>query len=149
MEKGIVPVENLVFVDTSAFKAYYDKKDRHHLIARSFVNGVVRRENEFRLFVTSDYILDETVTLVKIACGTKEASRFLDIIQKSRIVMVISVGEDCFKKAKETFEKHTDKGWSFTDCTSFTLMRELGIRNAFTFDEDFKQAGFKIHPLEK
>mgnify|MGYP005837161059 CR=1 FL=1 len=49
MGKDIVPAVNLVFMDASAFKAYYDKKDKHHGFARSFVDSVVRRENEFRL----------------------------------------------------------------------------------------------------
>jgi predicted nucleic acid-binding protein len=40
------------------------------------------------------------------------------------------------------FRKHADKEWSFTDCVSFATMRELRIRDAFTTDHHFKQAGF-------
>jgi hypothetical protein len=147
MEGASESAKKLIFMDTSAFKAYYDKRDKHYRDARSFVSGVVSGKNEFRLFVTSDYIIDETATLVKVACGAEEASRFLDAVQRSRIIIVTHVEEEYFKKAKEMFEKYTDKKWSFTDCTSFTIMKELGINNAFSFDEDFEQAGFKIHPL--
>lgn len=63
------------------------------------------------------------------------------------MVTVVRVGEECFKKAKEMFEKYTDKAWSFTDCTGFALMRELGKKTAFTLGENFKLAGFEIYPL--
>jgi len=39
-----------------------------------------------------------------------------------------------------------DKRWSFTDCTSFVLMQNLGIRKALTFDANFRQAGFATFP---
>lgn len=45
------------------------------------------------------------------------------------------------------FRRHADKDWSFTDCASFIIMRELRIRDAFTTDHHFRQAGFE--PLLK
>jgi predicted nucleic acid-binding protein len=32
--------------------------------------------------------------------------------------------------------------WSFTDCVSFGLMHELNVRDSFTTDQHFRQAGF-------
>ena len=32
--------------------------------------------------------------------------------------------------------------WSFTDCVSFELMHELNVRDSFTTDQHFRQAGF-------
>jgi predicted nucleic acid-binding protein len=52
------------------------------------------------------------------------------------------IGPDRFHGAATLFEKHADKEWSFTDCVSFVVMRELGIRDAFTTDHHFEQAGF-------
>ena len=50
-----------------------------------------------------------------------------------------------FHGAADLFRRHANKAWSFTDCVSFVVMRELRIRDAFTTDHHFKQAGY--HPL--
>ena len=42
--------------------------------------------------------------------------------------------------------RYRDKDLSFTDCTSFILMRELKVREALTTDHHFLQAGFGIKP---
>lgn len=51
------------------------------------------------------------------------------------------------RKAWEMFKRYTDKRFSFTDCTSFVLMRRLGLQAAFAFDEDFRQfGGWTVYP---
>ena len=40
------------------------------------------------------------------------------------------------------FKRFADKEFSFTDCTSFVLMRRLGLHEALAFDGHFTQAGF-------
>ena len=44
--------------------------------------------------------------------------------------------------AATLFRRHADKDSSFTDCVSFRVMHEMRIRDAFTTDHHFKQAGF-------
>ncbi len=39
-----------------------------------------------------------------------------------------------------------DKQYSFTDCTSFALMRRLGLTMALTLDTDFEREGFEVVP---
>ncbi len=38
--------------------------------------------------------------------------------------------------------KHADREWSFTDCVGFSTLHELQVREAFTTDHHFQQAGF-------
>ena len=48
-----------------------------------------------------------------------------------------------FEAALHLYSARPDKGWSMVDCASFVIMRELGIEDALTFDDDFVQAGFQ------
>jgi predicted nucleic acid-binding protein len=56
------------------------------------------------------------------------------------------VGPDCANLARELFFRYRDKEFSFTDCTSFVVMRQLRIREALTTDRHFVQAGFGVKP---
>jgi uncharacterized protein len=45
------------------------------------------------------------------------------------------------------FGQYADKGFSFTDCTTFAAMKSLKIRKAFAFDRHFEQMeGFSREP---
>ncbi len=44
------------------------------------------------------------------------------------------------------FQKHQDKRYSLTDCISFVVMKQKGLKTAMTFDKHFAQAGFIIEP---
>jgi len=46
-------------------------------------------------------------------------------------------------KARDLFFRFRDKDCSFTDCTSFVVMRELRLRDALTTDRHFAEAGFR------
>jgi len=61
-------------------------------------------------------------------------------------VTVVWIDARHFADAIGDFERHQDKRWSFTDCTSFVAMRDLGITRAFAFDRNFEQAGFERLP---
>jgi predicted nucleic acid-binding protein len=43
----------------------------------------------------------------------------------------------------QMFKRYTDKAFSFTDCTSFVVMRHHGIWEAFTNDHNFEQVGYQ------
>ncbi|MGH7943662.1 MAG: hypothetical protein ACREH8_17335 [Opitutaceae bacterium] len=57
----------------------------------------------------------------------------------ARTVEDIEVARQRFESAKVFFRKHADHGYSFTDCTSFVVMRELGISDALTTDRHFRR----------
>lgn len=96
--------------------------------------------------VTTDYVLDETLTLLALRFGASAAARFIDKIRDSESVDIIWVGEHAFWDAVKLLEERSDKRWSFTDCTSFIAMRSLNVTSAFTFDSNFSQAGFEVLP---
>ena len=133
-----------VFVDTSGVLALWDAGDEHH-------ERAVRLQAELALkkfrFATSDYVLDETVTLLLMRHSHAAAKDFLRTITSSPSLTLQWIDSDRFQTAADLFILHDDKKWSFTDCVSFALMHELTIKDAFTTDHHFRQAGF--NPLLK
>ncbi len=49
---------------------------------------------------------------------------------------------DRFEKTKGLFIKNMEKSWSFTDCFSFIVMRELKLGEALSKGKHFTAAGF-------
>lgn len=132
---------NPLFVDTSAWYAYVDKSDADH---SSAVN-VVRNLNH--PLITSNYVFDEILTLAMVRLGFSVAATFGKKLWNQEIVTLVRVSEEDEARAWETFLKYRDKGFSFTDCTSFAIMERLNISMAFAFDSHFNQYGqFTIIP---
>ncbi len=122
-----------IFVDTSAWYALFDKNDLDHASAVKF------KESLTHSLVTTNYVADETITLVKNRLSHKIAVEVGIKLWKEAIATLIRVTSSDEKKAWEIFVKYHDKGFSFTDCTSFAVMERLGIAEAFAFDEHFDQ----------
>lgn len=133
----------MIFVDTSAFLALADSEDRNHTAARTIHDGGIMR-GKFGRMVTSDYVLDEAFTLLKTNLGVDAVEALAGVVESGGSVHQVWVGREHFRSALQLLKAHADRSWSFTDCTSFVIMRELGIAHAFSFNADFRQAGFSI-----
>jgi uncharacterized protein len=134
----------LIFVDTSAWYAVEVEDDVNHEAAYKFLSTI--SSGKHGVSITTDYVLDEALTLLRSRRGLASATAFIDKIRKSKSVRVFWVDEGLFEKALAVFQKSDHKSWSFTDCTSFALMRELSVSDAFTFDRHFKEAGLVAFP---
>ena len=130
-----------VFLDTSILYALIDRRDAHHVSARDLVGPLVRGN---RLLVTTDYIVTEAVNLANARAGHHVAGRILDLIDQSSGIRLEWIGSLRFEATKAFFRRHSDHGYSFTDCTSFVLMRELKLADALTTDAHFREAGFRV-----
>ncbi len=133
-----------VFIDTCAFYALVVKTDAAH---SQMLSALAAAQNGQTRWVTSDYIFDETATLLKVRRNASLAVSFLDRVGGSRALQVEWMDSQRFAKARGLFAKYSDQGFSFTDCFSFALMRELKIKKALTKDNHFNVMGFK--PLLK
>jgi len=129
-----------IFVDTSGWYSLVDRKDPDHKKAASFF-----AKNRFPL-VTSNFIFCETLNLTKKRLGQEIAVKLGQKMQQSKITQIIEIENELKENAWQIFQKYDDRGFSFTDCTSFALMRRLKIANAFTFDNHFAQFGFMMLP---
>lgn len=133
-----------VFMDSAGFLALWDAGDQYHAAARRLQERMIRQR---RRFLTTEYVADETITLLLVRHSRRAALDFLDTIERSEALHLEWIDPGRFHAAASLFRKHADKDWSFTDCVSFAVMRELRIRDAFTTDHHFRQAG--LNPLLK
>ena len=129
-----------IFVDTSGFYALLVKRDDRHRQAGEFLSESRSRKGRF---LTTDYVLDETATLLKARGHGHLVPVLLDSVFGSTICTVEWTDADRFRATSDFFNKHEDQAWSFTDCLSFVVMKPRRIREALTKDAHFREAGFQ------
>ncbi len=78
--------------------------------------------------------------------GVQHALDLVDEVFQSRTLHLVRLDPVQFQEAVKVLKESGERKWSFTDCTSFTIMRQLGIRDAFTFDKNYQEAGFTKLP---
>ncbi|MBI4067615.1 type II toxin-antitoxin system VapC family toxin [Candidatus Gottesmanbacteria bacterium] len=136
-----------VFADTGFFIAYYNHKDQFHHNAQQILKILKSQYQELEILLT-DYVYDEAlIALLKShpKIGYKRAETFDRDVFIKRKVTFIFISESLFQSARTIFFRYNkDKIWSFTDCTSFALMKDYGLRDVLTFDSNFKEMGFRI-----
>jgi predicted nucleic acid-binding protein len=129
----------MVFGDTSAIVAYFDGNDQRHNESKRIFDKIVKER--IKILVT-DYIFDECITTILSRVGHYNALKAGEFILSSGIIKFVWLDECLKLKAWEYFEKHSDKSYSFTDCTSFVVMKEMKVNHFFAFDDHFVKAGF-------
>lgn len=131
-----------VFIDTGAFLAYRNKKDKYHEVADRLFREALK--GKFGQLYTSDYIYDEALTLA--INRTKNISVAMDIsevILSPRIKMVF-VDAGLFERSTGIFKKYSGRNLDFTDAVSVEIMSEFGITKYFGFDGHFEGIVEKI-----
>jgi predicted nucleic acid-binding protein len=132
-----------LFVDTAGWIACADATDAAHRPANEARD---RWMEQGGLLLTTDYVVDETLTLLRFRLGLPAAEAWWQQVDASPRLRweVITIARA--EKAREIFFGYRDKDFSFTDCTSFAVMRELKVREALTTDHHFAQIGFVTRP---
>lgn len=137
----------LFFVDTWAYRAIWDRRDPEHATARAKLETELARG---ALPVTTNYVLDEAYTGVRLRAGSAASMAFgrgvraLAAQGAVRLEWIVEAREEAAWRMFERFAG-LDR-LSFTDCTSFAVMQELGIERVLTKDRHFTQAnlGFAL-----
>ena len=131
---------NRVFVDTSAWFSFINKDDPQHERVTQYLKDFTG------VLITSNFIFDEIVTLVLIRSDHKKAVKIGSVLKDPTIVRLITLSLEDEELAWDYFKQADDKTFSFTDCTSFILMKRLHITTALSLDSHFDQAGFSRVP---
>lgn len=132
-----------VFVDTAGWMACADSADPDHTRASATRDAALEAG---QALVTSDFVVDETLTLLRIRLGLDAADAWWQQVDRSSRLRWERVDSGRFENARHLFFQYRDKDFSFTDCTSFAIMREMRLTHALTTDRHFQQAGFHMLP---
>ena len=133
----------LMFVDTAAWVSAADSADHSGPFVRQTRD---RWLSDGGILVTTDYVVDETLTTIRFRLGFHATEAWWRQVDGSTRLRIESVGEARRERARSLFFRYRDKDFSFTDCCSFVVMRELRIRRVLTLDHHFRQMGFEVVP---
>ena len=134
---------NALFVDTAGWMACADGGDAAHVKCCAVRDDALEAG---QTLITTDFVVDETLTLIRFRLGVGAAEAWWQQIDGSQRVRWERIDSARFEKARELFFKYRDKDFSFTDCTSFATMRDIRLTHALTTDRHFRQMGFQIVP---
>jgi predicted nucleic acid-binding protein len=135
-----------LFADTAGWMACADEADPAHAGAATARDLWLEQNG---VLLTTDYVVDETLTLIRTRLGLAAAKAWWEQVEASSRVQWEWIGIERTEKARAIFFQFRDKDFSFTDCTSFVVMKELKLRKALTTDAHFEQMGFEVLPAEK
>jgi predicted nucleic acid-binding protein len=134
---------NAVFVDTGGWMACADRSDPAHVACTTARDTTLEAG---RTLITTDFVVDETLTLIRFRLGLAAAKAWWQQIDGSTRLRWERVENARFERARALFFQFRDKDLSFTDCTSFAVMRELRLTTVLTTDAHFRQVGFEVLP---
>ncbi len=132
-----------LFVDTAGWMACADGADPANRPACQARDAALEAGS---ILVSTDYVIGETLTLIRVRLSLASAEAWWEQIEGSSVVRWESIDVARAEKARHLFFRHRDKTYSFTDCTSFVVMKELKLRQALTTDRHFRQMGFEVLP---
>lgn len=135
-----------VFVDTAGWMACADSADPAHGRCSKARDETLEKGQSL---VTTDFVVDETLTLVRLRLGLNAAEAWWKQIDRSPRLRWERIDSDRFELARQLFFQYRDKDFSFTDCTSVVIMREMQLTQALTTDRHFRQMGFQVLPATR
>lgn len=126
----------MIFVDTSVWFEAFDLASPRYEECQSLISQCIGK------LVTTDYIIDELVTLFVARDQRLNATAYVPSLLDGSFCQLHRIDETDFAEAWRLVQQFTDKQWSFTDCTSYAVMQRLGITEALSLDDHFRQFGF-------
>jgi len=129
-------VSNLILVDTGVIAAFYNSRDDHHSRSLVLLNNL--RQGVYGTGILTDYILDETVTLLFTRYKKADVA-----LQAGEVIITEKLGKflpmtfDLIKKTWDKYQKLISKGLSFTDCSLLTVAEYLECNDILSFDKEF------------
>ena len=134
------------FVDAGGWLSVASRRDQHHAAGKSHFAALLA---ERARLLTTDFVLDEVFTRIRYDVGHAKAIEFLDRVRQAEgtgVLTIRRIEADLWGKAEAIFRQFDSAPLSFTDCTSFALLRETRVDEVFGFDSHFAMMGFLLRP---
>jgi hypothetical protein len=126
------------FADTYFFVALLFENDEAHAEAQARAADLSER------LYTSVWVLTEVADALAVPGRRERFLPFLQFLRANPLVTIVPAEQTLFDRAAALYDQRPDKAWSLTDCISFVIMQDCGLRDALTGDHHFEQAGFNV-----
>ena len=128
-----------VFLDSSYVIALALATDAHHPISLELSRQIAARRTKI---ITTRAVLLEIGNALAKAHSRQACIRLINALTISSTTEIVPLTEDLLAQSWELFCQRPDKDWSWTDCISFVVMKERGLKQALTSDSHFEQTGY-------
>src|SRR5262245_40567734 len=126
------------FVDTYFYLALLNPRDAAHEEVTAVAATLLGK------LVTTESVLTEVGDALSAPSDRPRFLALIELLGAGPDVEIVTVTSELFRQGVELYRHRPDKGWSLTDCISFVVMQERGVRDALTADQHFAQAGFRL-----
>lgn len=136
-----------VFVDTGGWYSVAADSDSNHASGAAYFHNLLI--SKAQLF-TSDYVLAETLTCLRMHFGAAPVRLFSRQIAKAieqQQLILLPIDSEIWRKALEIFERELDYDLTFTDCATIALAQRHNLSEVFSFDSHFQDLGLQIQPV--
>lgn len=134
--------QKTVLVDSDAFVALAKEDDTNHKKAKKILTKLSKKPV---LYMTSNYVFSETVTVVSQRVGHDQALAFIKELKSPASLFSMQwIDEKLERVAIKIFKKQTSKNISFVDCTNMALIKHHRLDAIFSFDSTYKKNDFTL-----
>ena len=126
------------FADTSFFVAFLSARDVDHAAAVDLMENFEGR------IVTTDWVLAELGNFLARCSIRNLFAAFVRDLPTDPRMEILPADREQFDAGCALYEARPDKEWSLTDCISMVVIEQQSIRDVFTADHHFEQAGCNI-----
>jgi predicted nucleic acid-binding protein len=123
-------------VDTTFWVGEADANDDLHASSHVAIDSILRGRTGTA--VTTDFVLDETVTILgrRRGFGAEKAAKVGESVLSSPRGFAVYVDEALLKEALRLYSEFRGR-LSLTDVSSLVVMKRFGVREIFSHDRDF------------
>ncbi len=126
------------FADTYFFIALLFENDKAHAEAQTQIARLTGQ------LYTSVWVLTEVADALAMPSRRERFQPFLQFLRTNSLVTIVPAEQSLCERGVSLYNQRSDKSWSLTDCISFIVMQDHGLRDALTGDHHFEQAGFNV-----